>query len=229
MNQQIGFARCARLKWAVLLVTTLAVGCGDESPPTAPPVGGAGAGGAVAGAGGAGAGGAGAAGMGAAGTPAVADEITCAGATAGDPAALHAAAVAQLLPMGTTAGPCAFGSCHDASSKKAKLQLTAMPMDLKTLMVGVASCEAPALPLVDASGGDAALAKSWLWQKLVAPAQGGGVMTPKPEWGTAAAGCSQDGPELFGARMPRTGTDMKLGMNRLGPIRDWICAGAPGP
>jgi hypothetical protein len=83
--------------------------------------------------------------------------------------------------------------------------------------------------LVDAAGGDAALAKSWLWLKLAAPADSTGAVTANPAWGTAATSCSQDPGQAFGARMPRSGTDMQLSMEKLTAIRDWICAGAPGP
>jgi hypothetical protein len=110
------------------------------------------------------------------------------------------AAALALLPT-MNQGPCAFGSCHDANSKKAGLVLTATPLDLKMQIVGKTACEVPSLKLVDSSGGEAALTKSWLWQKLVAPADSSGGVTAKAEWGTAADGCGQDG-QVFGARMP---------------------------
>ena len=102
-----------------------------------------------------------------------------------------------------------------------------MPNDLNKLLVGKASCEAPALPLVDGSGGDGALAKSWLWQKFVAPAGSDGQMIAKPEWGTAVLTCGQE--KEFGLRMPRSQTADLPTESKLKAIRDWICAGAPGP
>lgn len=168
------------------------------------------------------------AGAGAAGMAAPGGGLTCAGAKMGAPSALHMAAAMALLPVANQ-GPCAFGSCHDANAKKANLTLTAMPLDLKMQVVGKLACEVPTMMLVDASGGDMGLAKSWLWQKLAGPAESDGAMTPKPEWGTAASGCSQSSGQMFGARMPFSGTDTQLGMEKLGAVRDWICAGAPGP
>ena len=154
--------------------------------------------------------------------------MSCGPASTAAPSALHMAAAMALLPT-TNQGPCAFGSCHDANSKKANLALTAMPFDLKMQTVGKPACEVPSIMLVDASGGNAALAKSWLWQKLVAPSDSSGGVTANPAWGTAADGCSQDPGQAFGARMPRSGTDTQLSMEKLTAIRDWICAGAPGP
>ena len=185
----------------------------------------------AAGTGAAGTGAIGAAGMaaGAAGGPAAAGgQLTCATANAtAAPAQLHAAAMAALLPPAYRG--CAFSSCHDMNSKKANLTLLEAPADLRMQLVGKMACEAPTLPLIDTSKGDAALEKSWLWQKLVAPSNGSGELVPKPEWGTAASGCGQDTGMGFGVRMPRTGSDMKLSDEKLAAIRDWICAGAPGP
>jgi hypothetical protein len=234
MDGHKGFAVSPALFSCLVLVA--AIGC-SEDPMTASPIGGAGspaAGGSAAvpaagsGAAGTGMAGGGAAGGGAAGMAAGGGGLTCAGASMAAPSALHMAAAMAILPV-MNQGPCAFGSCHDANSKKAGLVLTATPLDLKMQIVGKPSCEVPNMMVVDASGGDAGLAKSWLWQKLAAPADSSGGITAKPEWGTAAASCSQDPGQAFGARMPRSGTDEQLSMQKLSALRDWICAGAPGP
>jgi hypothetical protein len=155
------------------------------------------------------------------------DDLTCASAKKGMPAELHAAAAAALLPTATNKG-CAFSSCHDMSSMKAKLTLLEAPNDLRMQLVGKMSCEVPTLPLIDTSGGDAALAKSWLWQKLVAPAGSDGQLMPKSDWGTPTTTCGQE--KEFGLRMPRSQTaDPWTPTSKLQAVRDWICAGAPGP
>jgi hypothetical protein len=211
---------------AVLLMVALLVGCSGDAPSPSTTAGSGGTGfagsmqagmGAVAGTGGPAAGSGGSSGM---------LDLTCASAAKGTPAQLHAGAVMALLPQGNNKG-CAFGSCHDLQSMKANLVLLEQPNDLNKLLVGKASCEAPTLPLVDASGGDAALAKSWLWQKFVAPAGPDGQMIPKPEWGTAVLTCGQE--QGFGLRMPRSQTADLLTESKLTAVRDWICAGAPGP
>jgi hypothetical protein len=155
------------------------------------------------------------------------DDLTCASAKKGTPAELHDAAAAALLPTATNKG-CAFSSCHDMSSMKAKLTLLDTPKDLRMQLVGKMSCEVPSLPLVDTSGGEAALAKSWLWQKLVAPAGSDGQLMPKSEWGVPVTTCGQE--KEFGLRMPRSQTaDPWTPTSKLQAVRDWICAGAPGP
>jgi hypothetical protein len=194
------------------------IGCGDDTQGTPPLAGSGGAGGAAGATAGTGAAGGGGA------------SLTTCPPTLAAPAALHAAAAMALLPVSTPHGSCSFGSCHDAASKKAGLSLLAsMPLDLKTQVVGKPACEVPSLMLVAAGGGNAALANSWLWLKLVAPCDSSGVITPKPEWGTAALTCSQDSGQTFGVRMPRSFTDMLLGEEKLLAVRDWICGGAPGP
>jgi hypothetical protein len=167
-----------------------------------------------------------AAGTGSSGTP---NYTTCAGATTTGGPALHAAVVALLTqPSSPTAmnGPCAFSSCHAANVKKANLILDTVTMDLKAALVDKPSCEAPTYKLVDSSGGDAALQKSWLWQKLTAPDDTSGLITTKPEWGMPGS-CGQMGVN-FGVRMPYGSPDL-WAPEKLATIRNWICAGAPGP
>ena len=138
-----------------------------------------------------------------------------------DGPALHAAAASVLTVM----SPCGFSSCHQGNGK-AGLAL-AGATDLNALLVGKTACEAPTLSLVDGSGGDAALNRSWLWLKLVAPYRPGGTLEGHPDWGTPGA-CGQVPPDSYGVLMPLGATEA-LDEARLGPIRDWICAGAPGP
>ena len=227
MRGQLHFAACS----AVLVVAGLLSACGGDDDTT--PMAGAGGGsaGTAAGAGAAGLGvmaGASAAGTAAAGSGGSGSgDLTCAGAKKGTPAELHAAAALALLPTATNKG-CAFSSCHDMSSKKAGLTLLEMPNDLRMQLVGKVACEVPTYQLIDTTGGDAALAKSWLWQKFVAPAGSDGQLTPKPEWGTAVPSCGQE--MGFGLRMPRSqSADLLTPPSKLEAIRDWICAGAPGP
>jgi len=183
--------------------------------------GGAGASGAAAGAGGAG--GTGMAGAGAAGMGGGNTFAGCAVAdTSAAPSALHAAAAAVL----TMASPCGFGSCHAGQGKAGLILLSAT--DLRMTLVDKASCQAPTIPLVDDAGGDAGLVHSWLWLKLTAPADTSGVVTGDAAWG-AGVNCGQTGGQMFGLRMPWTNTDMPLEEARLAAIRNWICAGAPGP
>jgi hypothetical protein len=124
--------------------------------------------------------------------------------------------------------PCGFSSCHVPPSGKAMLVLMGAT-DLKTTLVGKASCEAPALPLVDPSGGEAALGKSYLWQKLTAmtDSTGSGMLVTQQAWGMNA-NCGQDPSQPFGVRMPLGDADGMLEDTRLAPIKAWICGGAPG-
>jgi hypothetical protein len=146
-------------------------------------------------------------------------EVADAGMT---PADLHAAAV-QLL---TAESPCGFMSCHTGRGK-AGLILTGMT-DLRTGLVGTASCEAPVIPLVAGGGGQAALDNSWIWLKLVAPIEAASTaLTQKSAYGTSGS-CGQSPAEPFGVRMPQ-GETAFLETERLAVIRNWICAGAPGP
>jgi hypothetical protein len=216
MKVRLGFAARAGL---VFVAVASAAACGDDGE--TPPLGGAGGAAVMAGSG---------AGGPAAGSGGGSGDLTCATANkTASPAMLHAAATMALLPTAANKG-CAFSSCHDANSKKANLTLTETPADLRMQLVGKAACEVPTYQLVDTSGGDMALAKSWLWQKLTAPANSSGELTAKPEWGTAASGCGQMSGSGFGIRMPYSGTNMLLTpASKLEAIRDWICAGAPGP
>ena len=136
-------------------------------------------------------------------------------------ATLHADAAAILA----TETPCGFSSCHTGNGK-AGLILHEVA-DLSTQLVGVTSCEAPNVPLVDGQGGDAGLNNSWLWLKLTAAAVPGGMLTPDTTWGEPG-NCGQD-VGSYGGRMPLAGSPDVPGEERLGPIRNWICAGAPGP
>lgn len=171
------------------------------------------------------------AGMGAAGAAAPTGDpnFSCAGVDMTQPpSALHAGAAMTLLPSTTPNGTCAFMSCHNGSAKKAGLQLDATVTDLNAALVGKPACEAPSIALVDGSSGDAALAKSWLWQKLVAPADSSGEITPDATWGTPGA-CGQMSGTGYGVRMPLRGDDSKLDDAKLAPVKAWICAGAPKP
>lgn len=220
MRGQLHFAMCS----VVLVVAGVVSACGGDDG-----AGGAGSAGTAAGSG-SGAGGS-AAGVGAGGAAAGSGGsggggLTCASAKQATPAELHAAAAAALLPVATNKG-CAFSSCHDMSSKKAGLTLLETPNDLRMQLVGKAACEVPAYQLVATTGGDTALAKSWLWQKFTAPAGSDGQLTPKPEWGTAVLTCAQE--SGFGLRMPRSQSADLLTASKLEAVRDWICAGAPGP
>jgi hypothetical protein len=142
------------------------------------------------------------------------------------PAMLHADAAAILTtPMG---GTCNFSSCHIPPNGKAKLTLAGVA-NLATL-VGVPSCQVPTIPLVAAGGGDAALQNSWLWLKLTAPTVANDVaLVANPTWGAGAVADCEATPAMpFGVIMPKTATK-PLDENKLGPIRRWICGGAPGP
>ncbi|MGD8859899.1 MAG: hypothetical protein PVI30_07795 [Myxococcales bacterium] len=141
--------------------------------------------------------------------------------TSAAPADLHAAALAVLTPE----TPCAFASCHVGPNGKAGLVLEGAT-DLSTLLVDVTSCEAPNLPLVDSAGGDAGLENSWLWLKMTAPIDATGELMADPAWGTPG-NCGQP-VGSHGLRMPYGSTSLTSEGN-LGPVRNWICAGAPGP
>jgi hypothetical protein len=101
--------------------------------------------------------------------------------------------------------------------------------DLRTLLVGKMSCEAPAIPLVDGSMGDAALNNSWLWIKLTAPTDSSGNLVSNTAWGTIG-NCGQTPPGGYGLRMPWGFSGMTyLSDANMAKVRNWICAGAPGP
>jgi hypothetical protein len=140
--------------------------------------------------------------------------------------AAHAAALSVLNQM----VPCGLSICH-AGTGQAKLVLLGVT-DLKATMVDKPSCEAPVMPLVSSKGGNAALANSWLWQKLTAPAMDTDALIVQPAWGTAGvcptSNFGKDQTSGFGDRMPY-GSLATLEPAPLGSIRNWICAGAPGP
>jgi hypothetical protein len=152
--------------------------------------------------------------------------VGCEAAVTGAPAALHAAAASVL----TTQGKCSFaGTCHDGPTRTAGLILLAAT-NLDTLLVDQPSCIAPTVPLVKSGGGEAALQGSWLWLKLVASADASGVLDQNAAWGAPVATCNQKGDQPYGVRMPYgTSGSSFASPERLAPIRDWICAGAPGP
>jgi hypothetical protein len=129
--------------------------------------------------------------------------------------------------MPDQACPCGSSSCHGGRGK-ANLVLVGMT-DLNTALVGKTSCQALALPLVAAGGGDAALNGSWLWLKLVAPVDSAGTLASNAAWGEPQSCAQMVGSQPYGIRMPWSNTDMLLSEARLAPIRNWICAGAPGP
>ena len=171
-------------------------------------------------------GGAGMAGGGAGSGGLVLGKPGCGAAMSMPPAMLHAAMVTTFTQtMGTMASCAASTSCHQMGSPKAMLALGGVT-DLKTALVGKMSCEAPNVPLADGKGGDAALANSWLWIKLVAPLDGNGNIPFKPEWGTPGTTCGVPTPGTGGIRMP-FGVDPSP--EQVNTLRNWICAGAPGP
>ena len=106
--------------------------------------------------------------------------------TSGTGAELHAGAVEALAAVGSS---CGFMSCHIGSGKAALV--LAGSTDLNKLLVDVASCEVPTMPLIDSRGGDAALNNSWLWQKLTAPVNIDGVLRTDAAWGMPG-NCGQD-------------------------------------
>jgi hypothetical protein len=120
---------------------------------------------------------------------------------------------------------CGFNSCH-VGTGKAGLILSGAT-DLKALLVGKASCEVPAIPLVDGAGMDAGLNNSWLWLKLTKPTDTDGNIIPEAAWGTPGS-CGQDGVMSFGVLMPK-GAFEPMAEPKLAKIRNWICAGAPAP
>jgi hypothetical protein len=171
---------------------------------------------------------AGAAGMavtaaGAGAAPVATGPFACGPKSARTNAELYAAVQAAYIPTDASPMlPCAFGSCHNASKKAAQLQLT-VGTSLAEL-VGKPSCEVPAMSLVQGGGGDTALAKSWLYQKLAAPVDGSASLVVDPSWGTPGQ-CGQMGD--FGMRMPLAGGAEGVGEAKLNAIKEWICAGAP--
>jgi hypothetical protein len=155
----------------------------------------------------------------------------CPASAVGPDEGLHAAALAALVPASPTlSGPCAFGGCHNEATAKAHLNLSPSTADLRALLVGIPACEVPSWPLVDGRGGDEALTRSWLWQKLTAPAAIDGTLLGQASWGEASSCAAQAGAATaFGARMPQgSGPDL-LSDERLRAVQRWICIGAPAP
>jgi hypothetical protein len=167
----------------------------------------------------------GAAGMGAAGGPApvATGPFACGPKSTKTPAEIYAAVTQAYVPQEASGMlPCAFGSCHNASKKAAQL---ALPFGASLAeLVGKQSCEAPNLKLVEAGGGETALAKSWLYLKLAAPVDGSAALVPDATWGTPGQ-CGQSAD--FGMRMPISGGPEGVGEAKLAIMREWICAGAP--
>lgn len=143
-------------------------------------------------------------------------------------AALHAAALAALVPARGQSGSCAASRCHAGEAPSAGLSLRPGITDLRKLLVGREACVAPDLMLVNGEGGEHALEHSWLWQKLTAHADSRGELQSEPEWGANAI-CGQRQGMPYGARMPWTGDEETLSERKLTAVRRWICAGAPGP
>jgi hypothetical protein len=147
------------------------------------------------------------------------------GCEAADPTVTGSAAHAGALEILAQQSPCGFANACHAGTGKAMLVLLGTN-DLKALLVDKPSCEAPTFPRVDSKGGNAALAHSWLWQKLTAPDdKSNDALIVQSAWGTPGA-CGQA--SGFGDRMPMGGVDT-LDEPRLSKVRNWICAGAPGP
>jgi hypothetical protein len=224
--------RCMKKVVCVLSMVLALLGCKEDPPASNTTNGMAGTGAPLGGASGVGAGGAagavaGTGGMGAGGMGAAGAVPGCSAAMPGMPAALHTAAVEALAAMPPTSTCGGSTSCHQGAGK-AMLSLLNMT-DMRTALVGKMSCEAPMIPLVDGSMGDAALNNSWLWIKLTAPTDASGNLVSNPAWGTPGS-CGQTPPSGYGLRMPWgfAGT-MYLGEANMAKIRNWICAGAPGP
>jgi hypothetical protein len=193
-----------------LVLGLLAItGCKKTAAPMIMGVGGSGGGGACMATGGA------------AGGGAAAQVPGCCAANTSAPPAMLFTAVHDVLSAST---PCGFSSCHMGSNARAHLDLVGAP-DLHAALVGKPACEAPNLSIVDGSGGDVGLSKSYMWIKLTGPVDLGAALIPDASWGTAGA-CGQSG-QMYGLRMPLTNTDMLLDDTRLAAIRNWICAGAP--
>lgn len=125
------------------------------------------------------------------------------------------------------------GVCHRRSQapRSAGLQLTGdssteRALDFMDLVIRP-SCETT-MPLVDLGGGDAALNNSWLYWKVAGFTQGdGGTLAPFPGWTTTGHDCGQDTLGPFGSLMP-LGVESPVGPV-VEAVRNWICAGAPGP
>jgi hypothetical protein len=130
--------------------------------------------------------------------------------------------VAAILGVGAQPTSCSISTCHGAATAEAGLELKS-GVNLSELLVGVKSCEAPNLNLVEPGEPD----KSWLYIKLTAETESNGDLVPDPAWGEPSADC--DDAAGFGKRMPRVAPYQKLEAAQLEQVRSWILAGAPGP
>ncbi|MDD9943163.1 MAG: hypothetical protein OXU20_19130 [Myxococcales bacterium] len=123
------------------------------------------------------------------------------------------------------------GVCHRRSQapRSADLQLTGdMAMDraedFMTLVIKP-SCQTT-MPLVDQSGGTAALMNSWLYWKVAGETEEvGGILVAQPGWMATGENCGQDSD--FGTLMPMSVSDPIE--SAVTAVKNWICAGAPGP
>lgn len=147
---------------------------------------------------------------------------TDAGSDAGPPPAGDYASVAQVFSTG-----CALSaSCHGgAGPGAAGLNLQAARDGETTydaLLVDVASCQYPPMPLVDPGNPD----NSWLYVKMTGPHEGARI-TFEPEAGfTPPSGCGTTGAAPFGTLMPQ---GLSSPDPRAAIVRAWIENGAPGP
>jgi len=136
--------------------------------------------------------------------------------------ALHANAM-----MALTSNTCSGStSCHQGNPGKAMLSLKDKT-DMRALLVGKPACNAPNLHLVDGRGDAAALANSWLWIKLTGTVNSTNEVTGMASWGTPG-NCEQPTVGTYGIRMP-FGFGSGMTWSDVNKVRDWICAGAPGP
>lgn len=124
------------------------------------------------------------------------------------------------------------GICHRQSQapRSAGLQLAGTAssdrLDDLLMFVDKPSCQTT-MPVVDRSGGDAALANSWLWWK-VAGASEGMDLVAQPDWMSTGDNCQQlDPAKPFGTLMPQGASEPTESV--AAAVRNWICAGAPGP
>lgn len=143
----------------------------------------------------------------------------------GTPRGTHDAVATILRGTVDTAdmdvGACAFTACHN-STAKATLNLTAMP-DITPALVNVPACEAQGM--VRVKPGDPL--NSWLWIKLVGPADASGNITHT----ATPQNCSGATPGTLGVLMPwgATSAETMLPPDRLFQICSWITDGALGP
>jgi len=118
--------------------------------------------------------------------------------------------VATILGVGGNATSCSISSCHGTDTAEAGLELT-QGVNLHELLVGVPSCEAPSLNLVEAGDPD----KSWLYLKVT------GKAATKSCTPTGGNQCLTD-------TMPQGGT-VTLTQAEQDALRKWIQDGATAP